>query len=364
MPPGPTVYVTVHVPNSPETPVSGATRKLPAEADPGTSSGTGGGSGARSEEGSRSAAASDNASDKIEIPIQTAISGAFIAVIVAEIRGKYKVAASATTRGGGDFRKRRSYYESMRTPALRKPHYLIENPQDGSVLTLIPAGTFLAGGSEYHEGHTKPFVAHLDAYYLGITPVTNRQYKLFLDATGREPPGGEELDAEVWGEPEFPEQWASHPVVNVTWYDAIAYCRWANVRLPTELEWEKGARGIDGRLFPWGSHWDRNLCQNDVTRGLDTTCGVWSHPEGTSVWGCYQMAGNVWEWCTDWFSPGAYKRYAHGDLSPPSSGRARATRGSSWFNEVDNNFHCAYRFSLEPDDRGSHYGFRVAKSAD
>ena len=252
---------------------------------------------------------------------------------------------------------------TMRTSAAKKPQYLIENAQDGSLMTLVPAGQFLAGGPEYHEGHCKTFVSYLDAYYLGVTPVTNEQYKRFLDATDQEPPQNDEFGEDAWRAEEFPDEWAQHPVVNVSWEEAEAYCLWANVRLPSELEWEKGARGTDGRMFPWGSHWDVDLCQNDRTRGQDTTCDVWSFPQSASVWGCYQMAGNVWEWCADWFSPGAYKRYARGEFSPPRSGHTRATRGGSWFNAVDQNFRCAYRFSLEPDDRGAHYGFRVARSA-
>jgi formylglycine-generating enzyme required for sulfatase activity len=143
---------------------------------------------------------------------------------------------------------------------------VIESPKDGTLLVLIPEGEFLGGDERFR--------VRLPTDYLALHPVTNAQYKLFKPEWRRDD---------------------DRPVVEVSWRDAQAYCQWANLRLPTELEWEKGAQGLDGRRYPWGSLWDGKKCRSANNKGNGTTCGVWKHAEGTSPWGLYQMAGNVWE---------------------------------------------------------------------
>jgi len=164
---------------------------------------------------------------------------------------------------------------------------LIENEKDGSLLVLVRGAKFLAG--------TDKFEVRLPKFYTGLHPVAK----------------------------------ADHPVVCVSWEDAKAYCQWAGGRLPTESEWEKAARGTDGREYPWGNEWDQGKCMNDTNKGSEETCSVWKYPQGCSPLGLYQMSGNVWEWCEDWCNRKAYDRYKRGDLRLPAKSKYRVLRGAS-----------------------------------
>ena len=146
----------------------------------------------------------------------------------------------------------------------------IINEKDGTQLVLIPEGEFLAGGPGTDEGGGQPFPVRLPAYYLALYPVTNIQYAQFLSQVQPS-----ESDLNKWinldllcfvrkagSRYEACGNKNNHPVVQVSWYGANAYAKWAGLRLPSELEWEKGARGVDGREYPWGNTWDKSKCRN------------------------------------------------------------------------------------------------------
>jgi formylglycine-generating enzyme required for sulfatase activity len=177
--------------------------------------------------------------------------------------------------------------------ALRLFRRQLKSDKDGTRLVFIPAGEFLVGPSKR--------AANLDAFYLASHTVTNNQYKTFVDETGHRIPRGD-----LWAQGTFPAGKGDHPVVYVNSDDAEAYCEWAGLRLPTLLEWEKGARGINGQLFPWGNDWDDSKVF-DPGNYRDTT-SVFAFPNGCSPYGLYQMRGNIWEWTADEFNIRRYER--------------------------------------------------------
>jgi len=239
---------------------------------------------------------------------------------------------------------------------------IVENRKDGSLLVLIPEGKFLMGGIKCR--------VYLKAYHLAIHCVTNVQFARFLNDRC---PTQDELDQWILLDDDncisrennsytVAKGKAARPVVQVSWYGARAYCRWAGLRLPTELEWEKGARGVDGRIYPWGNVWDADRCRIDRNRTSETTCSNWAYPTGSSPWGAYQMSGNVREWCEDAFEAGAITRYRNGDMQPPQNSKFRVLRGGSWISNEPKRFTCFDRFNYPAEYRPGSYGFRCAKS--
>lgn len=169
------------------------------------------------------------------------------------------------------------------------PPKLALDPDDENLAGIewveIPSGGFL-----YGDGPEKRFLA--DPFLIGKYPVTNRQYKLFLDAN----PDYSVPSGWIVAKRTYPAGKADHPVVNVDWDDAQAFCDWADCRLPTELEWEKAARGTDGRSFPWGDDWLSGKFCNTIEAGIEDSTPVTNYPNGASPYGVWDMAGNVWEW--------------------------------------------------------------------
>ena len=244
----------------------------------------------------------------------------------------------------------------------------VVNVKDGSLLVRIPGGQFIIGSDRWPEEGGEALTVALDHdFYIAVHEITNAQYKRFVDATGHRPPDaydGEGEPAPVWQGNAFPPDQADHPVTGVSWEDADAYCRWAGLRLPTEPEWEKAARGEDGRTWPWGNEFDEGRCRSAVGERA-ATGRVYEHPEGRSPYGLFAMAGNVAEWCLDWYdAANDYEAYRRGDLSPRLQGaELRVTRGGGWHNaEFDWMLRTSQRGHCAPGERHCEIGFRVAMS--
>jgi len=244
---------------------------------------------------------------------------------------------------------------------------IIINDKDGADMVLVPAGEFIRGSLE-GEGSNDEYPQHrvyLDACYIYRHQVTNGLYARFVKETGYRAEGDWRNYAISGRE--------NHPVVAVTWNDAQAYCIWAEGRLPTEAEWEKAARGIDGRKYPWGDVWNDAQCNwynrqkisgmADLYKGRGTV-PVGSFPSGASPYGCLDMAGNVWEWCSDLYDDNYYQRSPSRNPAGASGGEYRAYRGGSWGNAGTFNFRCSNRGRNSPDLRGYDVGFRVCLPVD
>jgi formylglycine-generating enzyme required for sulfatase activity len=196
------------------------------------------------------------------------------------------------------------------------PHETLEHPRDGSPMVLVPAGPFIMGladGDFLAEEHEKPRrEVYLSAYWIDLYPVTNARFGQFLKADGYADKAWWLAAGWEWRERHRirqPLQWGKagwdgpdQPVAGVSWYEADAYARWAGRRLPTDAEWEKAARGGDGRRYPWGDDWPTAAVAN-FADGVGRTTPVGLYPDGASPYGCHDMAGNVNNWVSDWYLP-------------------------------------------------------------
>ncbi len=301
---------------------------------------------------------------------------------------------------------RRRASSSVRTAAIAAP----ERPN----MVALEGGTFLMGTDTKDgfpaDGEGPVREVTLSPFCIDIYEVTNEQFATFVDATGyvtdsekygwsfvfqgqvpkrawkredaRRVPGLQwwvAVDGATWRKPEGPgssiEDRMDFPVVHVSWSDAVAYCTWAGVRLPTEAEWEYAARGgLEQAIFAWGDelkpHGEHrcNIWQgefpdvNTEDDGWFATCPVDEFkPNG---YGLYNVAGNVWEWCADWFHPTYHRRASKTDPSGPPGGTTRVMRGGSYLchRSYCNRYRVAARTSNTPDSATTNLGFRCVRS--
>jgi formylglycine-generating enzyme required for sulfatase activity len=254
----------------------------------------------------------------------------------------------------------------------------------------IPAGNFLMGSDDSEDDERPAHLVHVEEFSIAVCPVTNAEYARFVKETDHRPPAIYELpivvtagakDREqtfrsagqpyIWTGLEPPRDRLDHPVTLVRWDDAAAYCAWLSgktgraIRLPTEAEWEKAARGgLEGTRYPWGDRLDRNLA-NFLTdpaqrpaRGT-TPCGAYP-PNG---YGLFDVIGNVWEWVHDWYDPAYYSSSPERSPLGPRQGHLRIVRGGGWLVVDVRMLSCSHRHKVPPDTYSYGIGFRVACSA-
>ncbi|MFN3325654.1 MAG: formylglycine-generating enzyme family protein [Bryobacteraceae bacterium] len=190
----------------------------------------------------------------------------------------------------------------------------------------------------------------VEPFYMDETEVTNERYAAFVTAAGHRAPYH-------WKKGKLPEGKERHPVVNVSWEDATAYCAWEGKRLPTEAEWERACRGtVDGKTYPWG---DDTITPALAHYDSKTPAEVCSKER--SALGLCDIIGNVWEWCSDWYGRNYYESAPAKDPRGPEEGSYRVLRGGSWFDQPQF-LTCSYRSWARPVERSPTIGFRCAKS--
>lgn len=248
-------------------------------------------------------------------------------------------------------------------PAKGEPQLVAlgKNPQgyeeywrvvDGAVMVDVPAGEFPMGSSE-GQGESDERPQHqvfVSGFLIDKTEVTWRQFRKFTEAKGtalgRVP---------IWGDPD------DYPACFILWEEAKDYCEWVGGRLPTEAEWEKAARGTMAHAYPWGDVWDARRC-NSISGGMHRPESAGAFPNCVSPFGVLDMAGSVWEWCSDLYASDYYADSPSRDPQGPDSGRLRVMRGGAWMSQP-NWLRAAFRSKASPSSRNVDHGFRCVRGA-
>jgi len=222
-------------------------------------------------------------------------------------------------------------------------------------MVFVPAGYFEMGSHDddlHADDDEKPLhKVYLDAYWIDRTEVTNAMYQQCISAEMCTSPA----QSKFYSNPEY----VNHPIIGVSWDQAKAYCEWADRRLPSEAEWEKAARGKDGRIYPWGNTSPTNEFLN-FNQFINETTRVGKYPIGASPYGALDMAGNAWEWISDGYSPDYYFISPEENPISESPVNRRVLRGGNWDSNADG-VRAANRFWAYPR-RNDTDGFRCAKS--
>ncbi|MDX9955950.1 MAG: SUMF1/EgtB/PvdO family nonheme iron enzyme [Anaerolineae bacterium] len=238
-------------------------------------------------------------------------------------------------------------------------------PYGEPVWVEILAGEFWMGSEQITDDEKPIHRVYLDRYWIAKTPVTNAQYRFFVEANGHQAPGH-------WENGKIPRGLENHPVVRVTWHDALAYCRWLSevtgkpITLPSEAEWEKAARGPalsvvegtqDQREYPWGMNWKEGYC-NSSELGVASTTPVGIFPEGASPYGCLDLVGNVWEWTRSHWKDYPYASRDGREELEAGDATHRVLRGGAFY-DSRSRARCSYRDWNYPYNMHDYSGFRV-----
>jgi formylglycine-generating enzyme required for sulfatase activity len=226
-------------------------------------------------------------------------------------------------------------------------------PPVTDIMIEIPAGPFAMGSDAGDPDEAPAHEVDLPAFEIDKFEVTNADFAQFVEATGYQTDAEKAGSSKNWRDDA--EGKDNHPVVRVSWNDAVAYCEWVGKRLPTEAEWEKAARGTDGWMYPWGGEWDPSKANVKET-GLRGTAAVGSFGAGASPYGVEDMAGNVWEWTADWYEP-----YPGSDYQSDYFGQKfKVVRGGGWF-EMEDAVRTTNRDLTSDTAANDDLGFRCAR---
>ena len=228
--------------------------------------------------------------------------------------------------------------------------------KDGAPMVLVPAGEFTMGSEQGDDDEQPVHRVFLDSFYLDTFEVTNGQFAKFVAAIQSEPPWG-------FADQETPVVRADHPVRWVNWLEATGYCLWAGKRLPTEAEWEKAARGTDGRVYPWGNEPPTPIhAVFGLKEGAETVSPIGNRDKGMSPYGVHDLAGNLYEWVADWYDEAVYTPLPTSNPRGPAAGATKVQRGGSYINSPYR-LRSSFRTKGDPTEHDPNVGFRCAHDA-